>query len=285
MSREPRFAPRRIRALLRRAWPALGLCWALSGCARTGTPPPPAVSGPLDESTLLTALRADRSTEVLEGRGLLRVEAGDESVPGLNARFVVSTSGGGMLQLRPGVLPPVLNLWAGTDSWILLLPRQKLFSQASPGRDPSGDAAALGRLASGLFAPQAMAADLLAPSVLRHDGQFILRGHPASPGSIPGEVEVVIDARTLAVSRWSLLAANGESLVRVAYEPPLVGPDFRGAIFFLLPALDIRGSLEIRELRPAGRTPSAMPVPPPTWQSVPPDDLPDVLRSLASEGG
>ena len=287
---------------MRRAWPAVAVLLVLAGCARP-VAPPPRVIGPVSESTLLASLASAKPERMLEGRGLLRMRAGGEDLPTLNARFLIADSGAGSLQLRPGVLPPVLNLWMGGDSWMLLLPRQKLFSRAAatmkdvmaPGTefeemlDTAGGGSRLssvpvGRLVAYLFAPQAMAGSLERPEIVRHGDEFVLRGPAPAVGEDETEIEVAVDARTLGVPRWSLQTADGESLLRVAYEPPFSGPGFRGSILFLVPALDARGRLECRELRPSDHAPPAAPAAPEEWRYIPPDELPGLVHSLAPRG-
>jgi len=266
---------------------AVALSAVLWGCSRAPSPAVAPLVRPADRAGVEAAVARWVPDRALEGRGLLRLIAGGEEVPTLNARFSVFGLGGATLILRPGMLPPVLQLWSGSAAWSLLLPRQRLFAEA---RDPgAGDdempAAAVGRLAVYLFSPQTLARDLDGRQIVPHEASWLMRG---TLGELSGRAhlaEVWVDPAQFAVSRWSLLSETGESMIRVAYEPPFAGAGYKGTIRFLVPALNVQGSLEIRELRPSDRDPGAPPEPPGDWERLALEEVPGFLRHAAGGAG
>lgn len=252
-------------------------------CSRA--PAPVAIpTAPLDPAAVREALDRWEAPPVLQGRGLVRLWVEDRSLPSLNARFVVQEAGGGLLSLRPGMLSPVLDLWFGPEEWTLFLPRMKVFAHGGGGGEDSLRPA-IGKLGAYLLLPLTLAREMREAETTARDAALIFRGR--SPVSEGGArlAEIWLDGGSLAVSRWSLSSSSGESIVRVAYDPPMDAGEYRGRIDFLLPGLGVRGSLEVRELKPGQWVPGSSPAPKEDWEEIEPEEIPDLLQGVVETEG
>jgi hypothetical protein len=170
------------------------------------------------------------------GRATLRLRVGERDLPALGLSFTLREASEVGAVLRPGVLAPVLSLWAGADGWTLRLPREKAaFDQVHeigasgllrPGPEASPEAGcvptgpAIGRICAWMLAPQALLEDLR-DVVLRRDGEeWIVTGTPAGLGTPVVAVEVHLTAQGGAVVRWDLRSGDSSPLVHVEYSPP-----------------------------------------------------------------
>ncbi len=239
---------------------------------------------PANAEAVLAQLDDWQAPSLLEGRGLVRLFVDDRSLPSLNARFAIRDSGGGLLSLRPGMLSPVLNLWFEPEEWSLFLPRMKVFARSGGGDDSLG--AAIGRLAAYLVSPQRLAKGIQDADTSSRGGAILLRGRSPVREAGARQAEIWLHGAGPAVSRWSLWTSSGESVVRVAYDPPMGGAEYQGRIDFLVPGLGIRGALEVREWKRGGKQPSPPPEPGRDWEEIDPADVPDLLKGVSeSERG
>jgi hypothetical protein len=94
--------------------------------------------------------------------------------------------------------------------------------------------------------------------------------------------EIWIDPGTLAASHWGLSSQDGETLLRVAYEPPLAPGARRALLRIVLPSIGLRGSLGLTELAPAEPGGTPPPPLPARWELIPAQELPDLLRGFAA---
>ncbi|MFH1144905.1 MAG: hypothetical protein V1774_10220 [Candidatus Eisenbacteria bacterium] len=268
----------------RAGWTAAMLVLVGLSACRPAVPPRIAPRPPLGREALLEALRTWPVPPALEGRAYLRLTAGEQGLPGLNARFVVHGPGGANVMLRPGVLPPVLSMWVGPSSWRLLLPRQRVYAQATDSRAEADlPADMLGDLFEYLLTPQLIVAGMQDIGFVPHQGDVILRGTLESIGGKASRAEIAVDPRSLAVSRWSLSDDRGASLVRVAYEPPILGSEYTGNIVFLVPQLDVRGVLEVRDLERSDRDPAPPPEVPESWERIHPEEVILLLEGVSGD--
>ncbi|MCK4413673.1 MAG: hypothetical protein KAY32_09020 [Candidatus Eisenbacteria sp.] len=253
-----------------------------SGCRREA-PPPRLGPVPGDIGALQSALAARTPPEALEGKGSVHLSLHDEDLPALDARFLISALHGGRVALRPGILPPVLGLWFDSQGWSLRLPRQRLACE-SRGEGPIAPQSMM-RLGRYLFQPQSLVEDLVAPRRIDRGAEWVLRGRLRQLSEEMDVAEIWIDPRTLGVSHWGLAARNGETLLRVAYEPPLEDADYRGLIRIVLPGLGLRGQLGVRELKQGEPTLKPVPLLPAGWDVLSPEELPDLLGGFADREG
>jgi hypothetical protein len=167
----------------------------------------------------------------------------------------------------------------------LRLPRERVAFETS---EASSAAAALTpaellRIGWLLLRPDALAADLEDPTWIPRGEAWVLRGRPATPVAGARLVELAIEPATQAVSLWALIGRSGESLLRVAYDPPLAPEDARSRLTLLAPGLQLRGTLRLHGLQAtslAGRAPPPLPL---DWQVVSGEEVADVLAAWAEE--
>lgn len=247
---------------------ALTVALGLGGCR----PPRPAAAPPatpLAIDAVLANLRRVSAPLGMEGSGTLRVKVKDRDLPAVTARFAGSPDSG-RVSLRPGILPPVLGLWASRDDWEVRLPVQRV---VVAGGSDSSTPVRLARLLWYVVCPRDLVADLTAPQFHEVSGRWVLRGRLDRLGDWVRAVEVWCDPGGQGIERWSLWVASGESALSVAYGRPLMQAVPGSALAFTAPALGVRGNLAFTQLRSS----AAQPIPrlpfPPSWVSLPADSL------------
>jgi hypothetical protein len=253
-------------------------------------PPVPSAGVPPADPASLRARLSATTPPVLAARGTLRLEIEGRRFPALNAHLAVRRRGGGSLMLRPGVLAPVLTLWAGERQWSLRLPRERVAFEAGPADEESGEppavlsAGMLARIGWYLVSPATLAGDLVDPEVISREQMWILRGRIGDGPRFVRAAEVWIDPVSGGIALWGLLDARGRSLVRVAYDPPFESGQAASRISFSAEPLQARGELLLRALGPADAPSSTCPPLPADWRRLSAEELPDYLESLTGPG-
>ncbi len=236
------------------------------------------------------------------GRATVRLRAGGRELPALGGAFSLREAGELGLVLRPGVLPPVLSLWAGADGWLLTLPRDKtafetahapgLRGMLSPGPAPESGSSAtpsgptMARIASWALGPYTLL-DALSGSRVRSEGaEWVVTGRVAELGVPDLWLEVRLDAAAGAISRWSLKSEDATEMVAVNYDPPR---ERRGCgragqrIRFALPTMALDGQLTLEHIRCTAPAPRERPAVPEGWACRPGADLLPALTRLQAD--
>ena len=243
-------------------------------------PPRPAVAppaAPLASDAVLAALQRVPAPPGMEGSGTLRVTVQGRDLPAVTARFAGSPDSG-RVSLRPGILPPVLGLWASRSDWEIRLPMMR--AVVSDGSD-SSTPVRLARLLWYVVCPRDLVADLTAPQFRAAAGRWVLRGRLDRLGDWVRAVEVWSDPAGEGIERWSLWLRSGESALSVAYGRPLLQAAPGSAVAFAAPALGVRGSLTFTQLRSASPQPiPRLPVPH-GWARLPADSLLPLLEGFS----
>lgn len=267
---------------------------ALEGCG-SARPPALAPAAAPEARDLLAALTSRPEPAAMEGRGLLRIEAGDRRAPALQARFALQRAAGAQLGLRPGAFSPVLSLWVGERAWSLRLPRQRVAFESSVDlqlhlsgdtlRERSGEslltAAVLRDLAWFLFHPAALAERMEIEGIGRGPSGWVMRGRLEQNLAPACRAEIWTTPEGRAVTLWALQDSAGRSILRVGYEPPFEAGRSDGQISFICNPLDVKGDLVFEGLRPASAGVPARPPLPAGWQLAPVEEIASWIEGLA----
>ena len=259
-------------------WLSIALCGAwcaagLSGCR----PPPPAVAetaaAPEDPDSLRAAALPGSSPAALKGRGSCRLHVGDRGLPTLSISYALRASGALGAILRPGLLPPVLGLWAGPDGMSLRLPRERAAFELPDAAEPDALSGRLvARMGWYLLAPGDLLRSLERPRLLSRGGHWIFTGTPREIAPLAARAEIWLEKEDLDIERWSLWLRGGEPLLHVIYEPPVPGLCGSGGshgLHFVIAPLDTRGTLRLRSIGPTEPTPMRRPPLPSSWNLFP----------------
>jgi len=226
---------------------------------------------------VLANLRREPAPPAMEGSGTLRVTFRGRELPALTARFAGSPDSG-RVALRPGILPPVLGLWASRDDWEIRLPSQRVL--VAGGSDDAMPVR-LARLLWYVVCPRDLVTDLTATHISFAGRRWMLHGRLDRLGDWVRAVEVQSDPMGEGIERWSLWLRSGESALSVAYGRPLRQAASGSAVAFAAPALGARGSLVLNQLRSS----AAQAIPrlsvPPGWVSLPADSLLPLLEGFS----
>jgi len=236
---------------------------------------PPAT--PLAVETVLANLRRVPAPLGMEGSGTLRVAVQGRDLPAVTARFAGSPDSG-RVSLRPGILPPVLGLWASRADWEIRLPIQRV---VVAGGSDSSTPVRLARLLWYVVCPRDLVADLTAPQLHAAAGRQVLRGRLDRLGDWVRAVEVWSDPTGQGIERWSLWLRSGESALSVAYGRPLLQVAPGSAVAFAAPSLGVRGDLTLTQIRSSAAQPlPRLPVPS-GWACLPADSLLRLLEDFS----
>lgn len=214
----------------------------------------------------------------MEGSGTLRVTVRGRDLPAVTARFAGGPESG-RVSLRPGILQPVLGLWATRADWEVRLPLQRV---VVAGGSDDAMPIALARVLWYVVCPRDLVADLSAPQFHAAAGRHVLRGRLDRLGDWVRAVEVWSDPSGEGIERWSLWLRSGESALTVAYGRPLLQAVPGSVAAVAIPALGVRGSLTFTQVR----SQSAQSIPrqpvPPGWECLPADSLFPLLEGLSA---
>ncbi len=259
-------------------WGGVGIAALLSVLAFGCAPRPSVIHGTSTvrvdpESLRVAALRIPPAPSC-QGRGSMRLEIERRRLPALNLRFGLRDGAALWAILRPGVLAPVLSLWAGADGWSVRLPRERTALEVDAS-DPGGSPLSgpeIARLAHYVLLPQAALGDLVGLHLLKRGEDWILRGRLSGLPEDLAVLEVWITQTDLAVKRWSLWGRDGRSLLRVAYDPPRLltadGGADQGAIHFVISSLEAVGTVQVGNLSLEPPAPFTPPPVPARWDVV-----------------
>jgi len=287
-AKTPSRAPGAARAGRTGDWlglPALALLIALaaSGCGRRT--PPPALP-PDSPAQLVEWLNREPQPASLKGKGTLHLLVGRRGIPALGAQFALHPDRGAQLQLRPGLLSPVLALWAGEEDWCLRFPRQRVAFESGAHRGSTAEPVSAERLRSlgwFLFRPSALAARLQEPALAASATAWILRGVVRDARETVWVAELRVDPRSLGVAGWVVADESGEVLLGVEYDPPLETTSTQGRISFICRPLDAGGEFRFRGLEETAGAPPPRPHLPSGWRLASADRLQAFLEELAAE--
>ncbi len=291
-------------------WMGAALALALivaGGCSR-GPRPGEIAGAPAAEQILAGASARAQDTRLsAKGRASVRMQVGERELPALSLSLGLRDGGQLAAVMRPGVLAPVLSLWAGEDGWLLRLPRERAAFEVvhAPGTlrlgaDNSsargaGEAAdealgalsgpALSRLAAWVLEPQSLLGRLRDPEVAAGEGHWELRGTLPGLGVADLWAEVWLARDDLAVQRWSLGAGSAEepAWVRVAYSPARAGGSLgrQGQrIHFEIGSIEVTGTATFNYLRADVPDPLRRPTVPDHWIRYAGAELPAALGRL-----
>jgi hypothetical protein len=300
------------RAALGRGCPAVSLAVLLavllavmtqvSGCRAGRSAPRLPDAGSV--RALLSDAAVDQASASARGRAGVRLWVGEHDLPALAIAFSLREAGELGLVLRPGVLPPVLSLWAGANGWTLLLPREKTAFEVShapgleglvqpeppaePDAGPTLTGPSLARIAAWALGPHTLLADLADPEVRREGGEWIVTGRPSGLGGSDLRAELHLTAARGAISRWNLKSGGLTELVEVSYNPDRE-PGGLGRtgqrIHFVLPPVALAGTLTLDHIRAAVPDPRERPSVPDGWVGRPGTDLLPALARLQDDLG
>jgi len=257
----------------------LAVSIGLTGCR----PPRPArlpLERPPTAESVRTGLARVPAPPGVEGSGALQVTLLGRKLPGVTARFCGAPDSG-RVTLRPGILSPVLALWAsGTDWRVGLPPRHVVVIGDAVGPDEIR----LARLLWYIVCPRDLAADLTAATCRASDEGWILRGRLGDLGAWVRAVELQLDPSGEGIGRWSLWLATGSSAFSVAYDRPLLVATTGTAISFVAPPLGARGILTLNQFRISSTQQIVRPSVPPGWAILPADSLLRFLEGFSPAG-
>ncbi len=273
------------RGIARGAFGLLVACSLVCGCRPPQPKPPVTEPTAINPDSLLAAVLDGDDPTDLQGRGSARLQIGARRPPAFNLRYTVRTSGEFQLLMRPGILPPVLRLWAGVGGWSVLLPGEKAVFEAfdaRPGDTVVGevplDGPQLARFAWLILVPRALLRGLERPRIFSRGEHWIINGSPPELAPHAPGAEVWVEKEGLGISRWSLRARDGTALVQVSYTPSLtalwVGGGQSGVVEVGIEALDIAGTLRPRGVGVAPAGAGAGPAVPGGWRTLPASGVP-----------
>ena len=254
-----------------------------SGCA-AHRPVPAAGLAPAGRVAAAESLRAGLTAQpaavAMVGRGKVRFDLGGRRYPILEARWRLDREAGGLLQLRPGLLAPVLTLWIDAQSWSVRLPRERVAFVSDASRSDSLlSAAGLRWLLAGIAQPTRLLATLAAAPLERRGERWLVRGRPDGLPPQIAALEVWLDPAG-GIALWSLLGPEGRSWLRVAYHPPRRRDEETGRIELFAEPVDLHAELLVR--RSAVAAPGGAPPPPlpSDWQTLRAEEIPRFLERL-----
>lgn len=245
---------------------------------------------PVSVESLRATLARTTSPAGIRGRGLVRIDldASEELPLALDLRFEVGGSRDCRLMLRPGVLAPVLSLWADADGWSLWLPRQRsAFTSrtesaelGSEGPERRLPADAPSRLAWMLLAPHELLRSLEKTRLVERGPHWILRGRSSEMAPWVSGVEIWVVSQNRRIVRWALIGPHGETLLRVVYDDPWEGPRRGSGMVLLAPALGGAVRLELTQAEEGRIESRPRPDVPEGWARLPAEALPSYIEGL-----
>ncbi len=267
---------------------ALGVCAlvvVLCGCRPKPDGAPLLPLTPPSPDSLVAQLAPDTSVAGLSVRGSLKLAVGEREMPTLDFRCVLRNTGEVRAILRPGVLPPVLSLWAGQGGWCVHLPRDRVTFESreaagifpdSVGLPAGADAITgplLARLAWFLLEPHRLLARLQRARLIEREGHWVLTGVPVDLGPEVPWAEVWVEPRTGEIDRWGLRSGKGQTLVQVTYDPPAPRPpqrlEMHAQLRFAIELLHVNGGLRISRVEAKPIEPLPRPPVPDGWDVLP----------------
>lgn len=275
----------------------LSLATLAAGC-RAGRTPPRLPDGAAVQA-LLTETRSGAAPAAARGRADVRLRVGERDLPLLGLSVSLRSIEELGFVLRPGVLPPVLSLWAGSDGWILLLPRERSAFEvahepgfqgivlpgpaAGPDATPTISGPTLARIAAWTLLPHVLLADLADPQIRREGDEWVVAGRPAGLGGFIASAELRLAAGRGEILRWNLRSSESTLLADVSYDPrrPPGGMGRAGhRVSFALPTLALSGSLTLEHIRATEPEPGQRPPLPDGWLGRTGADLLPALARL-----
>jgi len=264
-----------------------------SGCA---PPPHPAIikiePAKVDVDSLLCAVTGPVLPASLDGHGILKLEGTEKNLPSLTLRFSLRDSTELRAGGKPGMFSPVFSAWAGDGGWSLRLPRMKavvehyqstIYNDSGPLL--TGRAAV--RLGWYLFVPQALISELTDIAVFSRGDQWVITGRPNELGGEITKAEVSVMKEDLGIGNCRLLLADGEELIEIRYQPPLVkeksGDRSSGFIRFVSKSLHLKGAVRVKRIKAKGFDEFGRPAAPLEWDHLPGSRLGDLLEAAFEE--
>ncbi len=304
-SPRPRYAVSRIvRAkdgCLRGRLAALGVCALVIGLCGCGPKPAPLLPlTPPSADSLVARLAPDTSVAGLSVRGSLKLAVGERELPTLDFRCALRDTGEVRAILRPGILPPVLSLWAGQGGWCVHLPRDRVTFESrgaegtfpdSVGIPASADAITgplLARLAWFLIEPHRLLACLQRARLIERGGHWVVTGVPVDLGPEVPWAEVWVEQRTGEIDRWGLRSSEGQTLVQVTYDPPAPRPpqrlEMHAQLRFAIELLQVNGGLRISRVEAKPIEPLSRPPVPDGWDVLPGKEMRRMIQGSLEAG-
>ncbi len=231
-------------------------------------PPPPSIpqteEALVNPDSLLAAAIGEIRSGDFKGRGSVRLQMEGRNIPALNLHFALRDTGEVWAMLRPGMLSPVMSLWAGLGGWSIHIPRERAVltscgldeSTVRPSDHHSRESASpleqgllIARLGRLILQPQALLLLLEHPTLLSRGEHWIFSGRPQDFGPTVPAAEVWVEKESLGITSWGLRTSGGQSLLRVAYGSAVTKERRRPTqVHFVLEALEISGTLRLQRL-------------------------------------